>query len=602
MVKKNNKRPSSTTGTELLKKDYSTDNQYPDIVDLSSRIRFAPDEGRIWLDERRMFLMHNRAFGELRREIIDQFGKKAARKVLTRMGYASGTSDAELAAKVRSNQAAYDAFSVGPQMHALLGIVKVECLEFELDYEKGKFYSEYLWHDSIEDDSNIQHFGVGADAACWMQIGYACGYSSAFLGRPILFREVECRSTGSKNCRIIGKPVDDWSDPEDDLQYLHSRYDLTTTDTKPKRGKFPIIGTQQKSVEASNEGDDEIEKKRWDMVGASPGFRIACHMLDKVSGTDATVIFLGESGVGKEVFANNLHRLGKRKNKPFIAVNCAAIPEELVESELFGVEKGAFTGAGSSREGRFERANGGTLFLDEVGTLSKAAQGKLLRALQEGEIERVGDSRVRKVDVRIIAATNVDLKQAIKDGDFREDLFFRLNVFPIHIPPLRERRADIPLLLNHFLKRYNKRYDKAVSGFSERALYALFTYEWPGNIREMENMVERGVILADPDTALDIAHLFTSGEKIPTSLFSLGQSGGLDKVHMGVQANQDQTDPETAIQSLLNSDINFDEIEGRLLKTALNEAGGNLSAAARKIGLTRPQLAYRLEKLNLIEK
>lgn len=591
-----------TTGDALLKQGYNVGSQYPNIADLSSRIRFAPDEGRIWLDDRRMFLMHNRAFGGLRREIIDQFGKTAARKVLTRMGYASGTLDAELAAKVRSNQEAYDAFSVGPQMHALLGIVKVDCLEFELDYEKGHFYGEYLWHDSIEDDANIEHFGVGADAACWMQIGYACGYASAFLGRPILFREVECRSTGSQNCRIIGKPVDSWADPENDLIFLHARYDTDKVTTKKRK---PSKNSQASSTELNNDANktQEVEqKKRWNMVGASPGFRVACHMLEKVAGTDATVLFLGESGVGKEVFAKNLHHISNRKDKAFVAINCAAIPDELVEAELFGVEKGAFTGAVSSRQGRFERAQNGTLFLDEVGTLSMAAQGKLLRALQEGEVERVGDSKVRSVDVRVVAATNVDLKQAITDGRFRQDLYFRLNVFPIYIPPLKERRADIPLLLNFFLKKFCKRYDKNISGFSERSLHALFTYDWPGNIREMENMVERGVILADAGTALDMAHLFTSGEKIPSSLFSLSQSGELGKLSLGAESLPNQADPQVAIQALLNSNVNFDEIESRLLKATLDEADGNLSAAARKIGLTRPQLAYRLEKLNLIEK
>ena len=218
-------------------------------------------------------------------------------------------------------------------------------------------------------------------------------------------------------------------------------------------------------------------------------------MVKKVAPTDATVLFLGESGVGKEIFSHNLHRLSKRAKGPFIAVNCAAIPEQLAESELFGVEKGGFTGATVSRPGRFERAHGGTLFLDEIGTLSFTAQGKLLRALQEGEIERVGDTQVRKVDVRVIAATNVNLRDAVRDGSFREDLYFRLNVFPVRVPPLRDRRDDIPLMMNWFMQRACKKHGKAITGFRERAVDALINYRWPGNVREMENMIERAVIL-----------------------------------------------------------------------------------------------------------
>ena len=587
-------KPDELTGNKLLSVDYEDNQEYPDIIDLSSRIRFAPHQGRIWLDDKRMFLMHNRAFGELRREIIDAFGKEAARNVLTRMGYTSGTLDAQLASKVRKDKDTFDAFSAGPQLHSLLGIVKVECTKFEINYETGHFFTEYLWHDSIEDDANIRHFGVGADAACWMQIGYACGYSSAFMGRPILYREVECRSMGLPNCKIIGKPVEEWDNPDEDLAYLHGDYEGTKSSVKTKVLSECLSPTQlQPDVTEDVDNNDEIITPQ--IVGASPGFRVACHMVEKVAETDATVLFLGESGVGKEVFANHLHRLSLRKNLPFVAVNCASIPDELVESELFGVEKGAFTGAITSRPGRFERADGGTLFLDEIGTLSMSAQSKLLRALQEGEIERVGDTRIRNVDVRVISATNVDLKDAIQKGEFRSDLFFRLNVFPIFIPPLKERRADIPLLLNHFLKKFTRRHRKNVNGFSERALHTLFTYDWPGNIREMENMIERGVILSDPDGALDLGHLFTSGEEIPSSLFSLNAAGELG-VRQGESSKDEEYNTDLAIRALLEKNVGFEQIEGLLIQTALKDADGNLSAAARKLNLTRPQLAYRLEK------
>ena len=223
-----------------------------------------------------------------------------------------------------------------------------------------------------------------------------------------------------------------------------------------------------------------------------------------------TVLFLGETGVGKEIFARMLHRMGRRSEQPFVAVNCAALPENLIEAELFGVVKGAYTGATDSRPGRFERAHGGTLFLDEIGTLTLSAQAKLLRALQEGEIERVGDSQTRKVDVRLLAATNVDLKDAVARGTFREDLYFRLTTFPVRIPPLRERRDDIPLLMRHFLHRFSQRHGKTVGSFAPEAVEALLSYAFPGNIRELENMIERGVLLADAGEPIGISHLFTA--------------------------------------------------------------------------------------------
>ena len=262
-------------------------------------------------------------------------------------------------------------------------------------------------------------------------------------------------------------------------------------------------------------------------VGISPAFNSVLHIVRRVAPTNATVLFAGESGVGKEVFARMLHRLSARSHKPFIALNCAALPEQLVESELFGVERGAFTGALQTRAGRFERADGGTLFLDEIQILSPSAQGKLLRVLQEGEFERLGDSHTRRVDVRVIAAGNRDLRQAVAAGVFREDLFFRLNVFPIRIAPLRERPEDIPLLMAHFLAKFNRLHGRHVTGFTQRAVDAMLSYDWPGNVREVENVIERGVILAEETGAIDAPHLFTSGERFGDKRYGLDREGKL---------------------------------------------------------------------------
>jgi len=315
----------------------------------------------------------------------------------------------------------------------------------------------------------------------------------------------------------------------------------------------------------------------------------------RVAPTDSTVLFRGESGVGKERFAKALHSVSPRANKPMISINCAAIPPDLVEAELFGVEKGAYTGADQSRAGRFERADGGTLFLDEISSLSLPAQGKVLRAIQEREIERVGGSKVLKIDVRLVAAANCDLRAEVDAGRFRPDLFYRLNVFPIAIPSLRERREDIPLLVSLFLERYSTRFDKKVGGLTPRAFDALWDYEWPGNVRELENMVQRAVILAEPGGAIDVQHLFAGGEKLHPASFNLGASGALVPSASAPPPDSNERQRRLA-DDLLESLSSFDRIETLLVQRAMERSGGNLSAAARLLGLRRGQMEYRLKK------
>ncbi|HEX4514535.1 MAG TPA: sigma-54 dependent transcriptional regulator, partial [Polyangiaceae bacterium] len=239
---------------------------------------------------------------------------------------------------------------------------------------------------------------------------------------------------------------------------------------------------------------------RFGIIGQSPGITDLYNVLERVADTPTTVLITGESGTGKELVARALHDHSSRKDKPFIKVNCAAIPKELIESELFGYERGAFTGAVNSKPGRFELANGGTLFLDEIGEIPVEMQVKLLRALQESEFERVGGIKTIRVDVRLVAATNRDLKKLISQGAFREDLFYRLNVVSIRLPALRERASDTPLLVEHFLKKFNERLKKNVVGIEPEALDLLSAYTWPGNIRELENVLERTILFCEGPT------------------------------------------------------------------------------------------------------
>jgi transcriptional regulator with GAF, ATPase, and Fis domain len=267
-----------------------------------------------------------------------------------------------------------------------------------------------------------------------------------------------------------------------------------------------------------------------DIVGQSAAIKDVLHSISQVAPTDSTVLIMGETGTGKELLARAIHTASRRKNRPLIRVNCAALAPTLIESELFGHEKGSFTGAGARRLGRFELAHTGTLFLDEIGEMPLDLQVKLLRALQEGEIERLGGSRTINVDVRIIAATNRDLKQAVKNGTFREDLWYRLNIFPINSPPLRERRDDIPILAEHFAAIFARRYGRTLTGISREAMSALCDHSWPGNVRELANVIEREVINLR-GTVLRI-HEDLESRKADAAAASLERLEDLERIHI----------------------------------------------------------------------
>ena len=580
---------SRTTGALMRRGEPSPLDaiESPRLEDIAECLFFSPGDGRIWLNDQRMVLLHSSSLGNLRRELIDSLGIERARGLLTRAGYESGARDAQLVRQRWPDGEPRSTFMAGTRLHALEGVVKVEPVEFEFDVERGTYSGEFLWHHSSEDDEHIDAYGIGTEPACWSQLGYAMGYVTGMLGRPVIFREVECRSMGSAVCRVIGKTAEQWGDVSDDLRYLNVHHFLSAESFGAPQPALPrpVLGGSA-PTEAPNERE---------MVGVSSAFKSACHTLTRVAPTRATVLFTGESGVGKELFAAMLHRISPRKDKPFVALNCAAIPENLIESELFGVERGAYTGASSSRPGRFERADGGTLFLDEVGTLSLVGQGKLLRALQEGEIERVGGVRTIKLDVRVVAATNVDLQAEVRAGRFREDLYFRLEVFPIHLPPLRERREDIPLLMNYFLHRYTRLHGRTVHGYTARAVKALLNYDFPGNIRELQNLVERGVISAEEGGVIDVPHMLRREQLRDNAMYSLDAAGALSTEQPAEQAGGAAA-PGSLLDRLADAGtVSLPSLERRLMDEAVVRAGGNLAAAARLLGLTRAQLAYRLK-------
>jgi DNA-binding NtrC family response regulator len=546
--------------------------------DLRARVHFCAESGHIWLHEHRMLLVHAEAQATLRRELIDTLGMERVQGLLTRMGYAAGMHDADLARTRFEGATDMELFMTGPRLHMLEGLVKVTPVKVQFDRVAGSFYGEFLWENSWEAQWHLRHYGTYSEPVCWGQIGYASGYTTAFMGSPVLFREVECAGMGESHCRIIGKPIEEWEDVGE-YERLFSRESIAEQ----------LIDLQTQVVQLRSV-INEKEKLPSDIVGNSQPFRTAYELLQQAAKSQITVLLLGETGVGKEVFARTLHDSGVRHNESFIAINCAAIPHDLVESELFGVEKGAYTGALTARPGRFERANGGTLFLDEIGDLPLSAQAKLLRVLQEGEIERLGDHKTRKVNVRLVAATNIDLRQLVKEGKFRSDLYYRLNAFQINIPPLRERKEDVSLLAKRFLEKYSAIHGKKLRGFTDKAKRALLAYPWPGNIREMQNMVERGVILASSGTRIELEQMFSSSGDHQTVEFGIDGYGSLDIDCM--ETGKD------LCETVLNGVMTLDQVEAMLIEAAVDKARGNLSSAARMLGLTRRQLAYRLGRLN----
>jgi DNA-binding NtrC family response regulator len=324
------------------------------------------------------------------------------------------------------------------------------------------------------------------------------------------------------------------------------------------------------------------------LVGDSPSMRAVHDMVARVADSPSTVLITGESGTGKELIAKALHRGSSRRDKPLIKVNCAAIPKDLVESELFGYERGAFTGAVGSKPGRFELADTGTLFLDEIGEVPVEMQVKLLRALQESEFERVGGIKTLRVDVRLVAATNRDLKQLIAVGRFREDLYYRLAVVPIALPPLRERREDIPPLVRHFIDKYDQRLGKRVEGIEDAALELLLDYAWPGNIRELENLMERSVLFADGP----IIH----AASLPDSLRDRGAhaQGPIAAVgHLGAIAAPSGASMKEIVRQAQA------ELEKELIARALEETGGNVTRAAKRLQISRKSLQVKMKELGL---
>lgn len=568
--------------------DYFTESQKFDSIDTQQLMHQAhcqKNKPNIWFGEQRMLLLQLTSLANFRKEQILTLGLERAKGFFMRLGYNLGQRDAELVRRQFPNTTTEALFRAGFELQTLKGSVRIEEKALEIDVEQKHFFAQLNMHDSYEADMLISELGLDTGPCCWALMGHMSSFASTLLDQEIIFKEKECRGCNDSVCLFEGRPAKEWEDHADYRKYFNST---------------PIIEELYELQDQISVLRDKITESDTlgNFLGQSEGFKTVCNLAKKASSGKVSVLLLGETGVGKELVAKGIHENSQRNDKAFVAVNCAAIPPELIESELFGVEKCAYTGATQSRAGRFERANNGTIFLDEVIELTPRAQATLLRVLQEQELERVGDTRTRKVDVRVIAATNESLLKAVDEGRFRADLYYRLNVYPIIIPPLRERREDIPLLVSHFLKKYESFYNLKTLGLSELAMKTVLNYTWPGNVRELENIIERGLILAENGVTIDAQHLFPNF-KLDSNNQVISPSDSMmnDQNPITDEANNDLSN--RWLNEAITQIGSMEKIEESILKYAIEKTESNVSEAARMLGMSRPTFSYRLKKLNI---
>ena len=481
----------------------------PQALHLAELLDFRPDQGIIRLHEQRVVILSAAAMGLMRKELVDTLGLEAARRVLLRFGFADGYHDA-VNLRARSNWAnPLDGLRSGAMLHTLEGIVRADVRRAEYDEASGRFEEEVTWHDSYEAEQHIHHYGKSASPVCWSLVGYSSGFVSACLGKEIYFRETTCAAQGHRHCSAIGRDVNGWGA---ESETIRAEFQAASLGHEVERLR-EAVGKRLKELDRRErllerrERELDLLRERVNrhaaakhFVAGSRAMQDVLELAARVAPLDTTVLVYGESGTGKEFIVRLIHEQSPRAAAPFVSINCAALTETLLESELFGHVRGAFTGAVRDKAGLFEVAGSGTIFLDEIGEVAPTVQAKLLRALQEREIRRVGAERSIKVNARVVAATNRDLRAAVDVGTFREDLFFRLGAFIITVPPLRDRREDIPPLVHNFLVRAAGRMKKDVRSVSADAMSGLMNYRWPGNVRELEHAVERAVILANGAT------------------------------------------------------------------------------------------------------
>ncbi len=466
-----------------------------DDLDLKELLELDdPEGGMIRFAGQRALLLDAVAMGLLRKYLVENFGVTGARTVLTRFGFAHGWRMAEALHTEFKWDGDAEWGAAGTRIHSLQGLYRLEGGSKGLLSKEGVTVVA-----SYEAEQHLVHFGRSETPVCWTICGLMSGYVSRSGGEEVYVLEDRCMGKGDAACHFVGRTRADWGDARaDEIRYF-----------EPNRLKESLDASLQRLTETLRAAERKLRERRRALVRAapdveeplgtitrSPAMRRVVDLARRVAQVDSAVLITGESGSGKERIARLVHDESARAAGPFIAVNCGAITETLLESELFGHARGSFTGATQDRPGLFEAANNGTLLLDEVGEVSPGMQVKLLRALQEREVRRVGENKSRPIDVRVVAATNRDLALGVASGTMRQDFYYRLKVVELHVPPLRERRDDILPLARVLLADTALRMKRKIAGFSPGTADQLLRYDWPGNVRELENAMERAVALA----------------------------------------------------------------------------------------------------------
>jgi len=535
----------------------AADLRLDDLLELDS------GGGVIRFGGNRTLLLDAVALGLLRTQLIETLGVAAARGLLTRLGYTHGVRVAE---SLRDAVAWDDEEQwriAGGRLHRLQGLVS-----FEPVTEPGlpPALARAVWRDSYEAEQHVLHLGQADEPVCWTLCGFASGYLSRVTGQAVYAVEERCCGRGDPVCRMVARTQAQWgAEIEPELAYYER--DCLDAALRGLQGALRSLEGRVRARRRQLDADaDALEHDG--IVARSPAMRRVLELAARVAAVDSTVLLSGESGVGKERLARFIHARSERTAGPFVAINCGALPDTLLESELFGHARGAFTGATRDRAGLFEAAHGGTLLLDEIGEVPPTLQVRLLRVLQEREVRRLGENHDRRVNVRVIAATHRDLRAEVAAGRFREDLFYRLGALSLAIPPLRERPDDILPLARLALLATATRFGRSVRGFTPAAARRLLACAWPGNVRELHNAVERAVVFAEGER-IDVADLPAPAPAVPA----------------GADAR-----PRAAAGATLEA------VERAHILATLADAGGNRAEAARRLGIGTATLFRKLKQ------
>ncbi len=555
-------------------------------LNLLESLRAEWEAGTLHFKERRLLLLDANFLGLLRKKLVSVCGLSETRNIVGFLGYAYGYQAALAVQELCGLERKESLWQAWAHLYAQQGFAAVKPLSCTFDEKTRYFAAEAEFINSYEVEQHLLHLGPSDRSVCWALTTYATGFASAMMGREVIFIEKECIGRGDARCYIKGRTdFMQWSEGVEFAKEYYKGQDFesvrqwTRTTTAEARELIHALERERERVrtlesqvyylqEASNE-----QYRPNEMVGAHPSFQKVLRDARTVAASDATVLIQGETGTGKELIARFIHAQSERRKRPLITVNCAALPAGLVESELFGHEKGAFTGALQRKLGRFEIAHGATIFLDEVGELPLDTQAKLLRVLQQGEFERLGGTQTLKVDVRVLAATNQPLQKLVEEGKFRADLFYRLNVFPLSLPPLRERGNDLVLLVNYFAQKYRARFRKQITSVSVSSLEALKQYHWPGNVRELEHIVERAVLLSEGEVLTIDPPLGKSQVISPTP--------GVEAGHF----------------------VSLEEMERRYIEAVVRHTKGRVAGkggAAEILDINASTLRSRMKKLGLL--